>query len=211
MRNWFSRRPLLYLLLVGVIAAGRPAATHAAGLDAALLDIADLPAGWSVLSEAAPTPSSYGWCPAGAMLPVAPIERAVRSFTGGSPGPLLYHEVLGFRPGEGSRALAAVRASPGPCSWSDAREGLAPMTFTLAALEELGLGEEAVRRRLVARWAALVVEAEVVIIRQGDAVALLTHLAVGAGEAWLDAALGEQLMARAAAQLRLGAGAGGLP
>ena len=203
-----SLRLAVLLLLVGLGAALVPTTARATALEGALLSTTDLPAGWTVLSESAAPPSSYAWCPGGAALPVAPVERVARSFAGGSPGPLVYHAVWRFRPGEATAALAAVRASPGACAWTDDEADLAPMTFSLTALTEWNVGEEAVHRRLVASWDEMVVVADVVLIRHGGDVAILTHLAIGQREAPLDAALTEQLARQAADRLVRGAGSG---
>jgi hypothetical protein len=197
------RSPLLALLLsvVGLVSLLAPAPARATTPRDALLTTADLPPGWEVLNEAGPAPSSYAWCPGGATLPVTPIAGAVRSFAGGAPGPLVYHEVLRFAPGGAATAMAAVRAHPGACSWSDAEAELAPMTFELGAMEELAWGAGAVQRRLIARWEGMVAMADIVIVRAGDALALLTHLAVGPADTVVDSALTEQLARRAADKL----------
>ena len=201
MRRSSLRLAVLLLLLAVVGARAAPTTARAALRDGALLSAADLPAGWTVLSETAPMPSSYACCPVGAALPVAPVERVARSFAGGSPGPLVYHEVLHFRPGDASAALAAVRASPGACAWSDEQSDLPLMTFHLTAMAAWSVGEEAVHRRLVASWDEMVVVADVVLIRHGASVAILTHLAIGQGEVSLDPALTAQLAQQAADKL----------
>ena len=195
---------LLLLLLVGIAPVLAPSPTRATGPDSALLRAADLPPGWVVLSEGASAPSSYAWCPPGEALPVLPVARAARSFAGGVPGPLLYHEVLQFAPGDAVRALAAVRARPGPCTWALTEPDLAPMTFHLSALTDVALGDEAVRRELEAEWGDVVVAAEVLIIRQGDIVALLTHVAIGQADVRPDPALTTQWAAKATAWLQCG-------
>jgi hypothetical protein len=199
---------LLILPLAGlaVVLMTRPAL--ATEHDTALLTAAELPPGWEMISGEAPAPSSYAWCPGGAALPVVPRERAAGSFAGGTPGPLLYHEVLRFARGDAHRALAAVRASPGPCSWEVAEPGLGAMTFNLTAMTERALGEEAIRRELMADWDGLVVQADVVIIRAGDLVALLTVVTIDPDSAPPDAALSDQLATLAAAKLLAVADAG---
>jgi hypothetical protein len=199
---------LLVVPLAGVAAILMARMVAATDHDTALLTVAELPPGWEVISGEAPTPSSYAWCPGGAALPVVPTERAARSFAGGTPGPLLYHEVLRFSPGDAGHALAAVRASPGSCSWEVAEPDLGAMTFNLTAMTERALGEEAIYRALVADWDGLVVQADVVIIRAGDLVALLTTVTIDPGRAPPDPALTDHLAALAATKLLAAAGVG---
>jgi hypothetical protein len=177
------------------------APADAAGLSVALLTGADLPPGWRVVDAGGPIPSSYAWCPAGAPLPVAPLVQVARSFEAGALGPILYQSVLQFRSGEATQALAALRANASACTWVETEDDGEPMQFELSAATELEHGDEALHRRLTARWGELVASADVVIVRHGAFLAILTHLAVGDGHALPDARLTEWASERVAAKL----------
>jgi hypothetical protein len=177
------------------------APADAARLSAALLTGDDLPPGWRVVDAGGPIPSSYAWCPAGAPLPVAPLAQVARSFEAGALGPILYQSVLQFRSGEATQALAALRATASACTWDESEGDVEPMQFELSAATELDPGDEALHRRLTARWGELVAYADVVVVRQGAFLAILTHLAVGDGHTRLDARLTDWASGRVAAKL----------
>jgi hypothetical protein len=177
------------------------APADAAGLSVALLTDADLPPGWRVIDAGGPIPSSYAWCPAGAPLPVAPLAQVARSFEAGSLGAILYQSVLQFRSGEATQALAALRANASACTWAESAGDAVPMQFELSAATDLKLGDEALHRRLTARWGEVVASADVVVVRHGAFLAILTHLAVGDGHTRLDARLTDWASGRVAAKL----------
>src|SRR5215216_2557133 len=188
--------------------AGSPQ-LHAAELSAALLSDADLPSGWRVVDGAGPAPERYAWCPAGAALPVMPRAQAARSYWSDAPSPLLYHRVLAFRPGEAAGVLAALRAGSSACAWAETEADAEPMRFELGVAADVALGDEALRRRLTMRWEGGVAEADILIVRRGAFVLILTHVVVGAGPNAPDARLSDRVTERAVAKLMaLARGAG---
>jgi len=185
-----------------IAAAIMAAAVHAATARAALLAEADLPGGWTGTDAPGPVASAYAWCPGGAAaLPVSPIDRAGRVFSRGSIGQLIYQEVLEFAPGEAQAAFTAVRAHPESCDWADTTADAVPMIFHLGVASELPAGDEAVYRRLEAEWDGMVLSADVVVIRQGQFITVLTHVVTGRETMAVDAGLTRRLAMAAAHKL----------
>ena len=196
------RRAVLILMPVLLLSSAviAPAPLSASPLlTSALLTAADLPAGWR--AEGAPSRiSEHAWCPL-EREGLAPLGRASVALAGGAVGPLVYHEVLHFSPAGAEQALAGARDGSQRCAWAETAADPEAMVFTLDEPQELPIGDEAVLRRLTARWESMVLEAHVVLIRRGELVAVLTHVTVGEGQAALDGQLTLVLAQRADARL----------
>lgn len=197
--RWAALTGVPLLMLTVLLFA--PAPVAATDVSTALLSDTDLPSGWKVLGGAAEVPGNYAWCPSDEALPATPLARAARSFSSDSINPILYHHVLVFDAGGAAGALAAVRARPDGCTWEEASADAVPMRFDLSAAEELALGDEAFQRRLEATWEGMVVRAEIIIVRRGDSIAILTQAAVGQGASATDPRLTRRLAERAAVKL----------
>ncbi len=196
---WRALSILTLLLLLPSAAIAAPTTSASPLLTSALLTTADLPAGWR--AEGAPSLiSEHAWCPS-EREGLAPLGRASVALAGGAVGPLVYHEVLHFSPAGAEQALAAARDGSQRCAWAETAADPEAMVFTLDEPQELPIGDEAVLRRLTARWESMVLEAHVVLIRRGELVAVLTHVTVGDGEAVLDHLLTLPLALRAEARL----------
>ena len=198
-----TRRLLAAMLTLGVLlGVAQPPAADAATPRTALLAEADLPDGWTAADAPGPAASAYAWCPGGsAALPVSPIDRAGRVFSRGPVGPLVYQDVLQFAPGETHAAFAAVRAHPEPCDWAELTTDDSPMLFHLGAASELPLGDGAVARRLEAEWDGVLLSADVIVIRRGEFVAVLAHVALGRESVAVDTDLTRRLATAVAGKL----------
>ena len=116
---------------------------------------------------------------------------------------MLYQDVLQFQPGEATGLLAAIRAMPLPCAWDEHMDDGPPLRFDVRPLALATLGDESVALAITMHGDGIATEAEVVFIRRGELVTMVTHLAVAEQAATLDPALTQQLAQRAAEKLSL--------
>ncbi len=160
-------------------------------LSDAVLTLADLPPGWSAM---APGMSGSGFRICGEEQGPSGNGDAVEvRFQRSQSGPFVFQSLLPLPPGYGPAAMMLLRDIFHPCEWDefDPEGGIA--AGRLSDLPFPGVGDDHIALRLDLEMPVFSLQGDIVVIRRGDAVAILVHLAAGAPVATVDSALTESL------------------
>lgn len=184
--------------------ATRPAPTEAEAR-AALLASADIPGGWQAQESGADNPSNARCAAFEALDNHKPAAEAEASFAAGRTGPFVEHRVLVFADETtADRHMTLLDEAVRACASFGGDGGTASFTTTSAP----DLGDDAAAVSLRARATGLELDGEIVAVRRGRAVSLLTQMAVkiaNLGGAKLDSSVTQDLARKAAAKLQAAA------
>lgn len=184
--------------------APRPTPTEA-DARAALLVSGDVPGGWQAQESGADN-ASNARCAAFELLDDhKPAAEAEASFAAGRTGPFVEHRVLLFADvAAAERHMTLLDDAVRACASFGGDGGTGSFKSTSAP----DLGDDAAAVSLQARATGLELDGEIVAVRRGRAVSLLTQLAVkiaNFGGAKLESALTTELARKAAAKLQAAA------
>ncbi len=160
-------------------------------LSAAALTLADLPPGWS---EMAPGMSGDGFRICGAEQgPSGNGDATEVRFQRSQFGPFVFESLLPLPPGYGPAAMMLLRDIFHPCEWDEFDPDGGIATGRLTDPPFPAVGDDHIALRLDLEMPAFSLQGDIVVIRRGDAIAILVHLAAGAPLATVDSALTESL------------------
>lgn len=182
----------------------RPAPTEAEAR-AALLTSADLPSGWQFDDDDSEEDSDDDVCPAFSRIrAIKPAATAEASFARGQSGPFVEHTVdLHADEATAQRVMQTVDEAVRECnrfSKSDPTLGSVEGTFALGTTPNLGDASVAASFRATSE--VVEIAGELIVVRDGRAVSVVTHLGIGSR---LESALTTELARKAAAKLEAAA------
>lgn len=184
--------------------SARPAPTEAEAR-AALLTSADVPSGWQAGESGDDNPSSARCEEFEALNDHKPAAEAEASFAAGRTGPFVEHRVLAFADvAAAERHMTLFDEAVRACASFGGNGGTGSFTSTSAP----DLGDAASAVSLQARATGLELDGEIVAVRRGRAVSVLTQIAAriaNLGGAELDSGLTAELTRKAAAKLQAAA------
>jgi hypothetical protein len=183
----------------------RPAPTQAEAT-AALLTAADLPGGWKV------EPSGEGDsddAPCAQLRTLDEQKAAAEAsieFAPGENGPAVEHEVLLFADvATAERYMTQAEQAVAACkSFAQDDPDIGKLTGTFTVSSSPGLGDASLAASMSGKATGFTLSGEIIAVRKGRAISLLSQIAVQAGRAGskLTAGLTQQLAAKATAKLQ---------
>lgn len=143
-------------------------------LEAALLDLDDMPPGWTqVPSEEDEDESETTLCEQQPLDEIEAVDRASTQFSASDLGPFLDHTVALYENGEAAEAMESFLTTLDDCDeWTEeTEEGL--VTYRPTPLSFPSLGDETVATRLSVESDLVTVTIDMVTWRRGDLLSLL--------------------------------------
>ncbi|MBW3668519.1 MAG: hypothetical protein KY443_04825 [Actinobacteria bacterium] len=184
--------------------SARPAPTEAEAR-AALLTSADFPSGWQADESGDDNPSNARCQEFEALNDHKPAADAEASFAAARTGPFVEHRVLAFADvAAAERHMTLIEEAVRACASFGGNGG----TGSFSLSDGPDLGDESLAASIRARATGLELDGEIVAVRRGRAVSLLTQIAMqiaNIGGAELRSSLTEELAGKAAAKLQAAA------
>jgi hypothetical protein len=156
-------------------AAGHTPTAYASDLASALLVQSDLPSGWSIGGPLDADAGVMPSCPSVAT-PVQPAGRAGIWLMGQEANDMAYDVVAEYNSGQAALVMARAAVESLPCTWEESADGIVTVTYELWPAQVVGLGDEAVSRRLEVSTDSIQIQADFTLIRRGDHLATVSHV-----------------------------------
>ncbi len=158
--------------------ASAQAATTAPDLNAELLSVSDLPAGWSVIPSTS-SGSTEAECLKNAKTVVKGTSKADAQFAGGSNGLPLVDEALGYTPGQASKAMAAFSQVMAGCGHISVTSGGDTLTGTVGAMSFPAVADQSAAWQMnlsgTISGLSVTLGFDIVLFRRADSVGLIVY------------------------------------
>jgi len=156
-----------------------PAAAQTPDLNAELLAINDLPAGWSVVSHSGSGGSPAPRCLQHAKNVLKPVGKAEATFADGSDDIPLLDEFLAYLPGGGQSAMAAISRVLSGCRHISVTSDGTTMTGTIGAMSFPAVADQSAAYQMnlsaTASGVSVTFGIDLVVFRESDTVAMILY------------------------------------
>lgn len=164
-------------------ASPAPTTAPAPDLTSELLQVGDLPAGWSVDNSASSSSSSEPKCISDAKPAAAPTAQAQAAFQDGSNGLPSLSEELAYLPGKAVSALTAASTALASCKQATFTSGGYKFSGTFGQMSFPSIGQQSAAYQwnlsTVSSGLTITLGIDILVFRQGQTDGLLVYLDLG--------------------------------